>query len=135
MDESSVTQNRRSGRSPVLLSAEIEIEGSAVAVILRNLSSEGALIEGATLPSEGAATTFRRKGLTVKGRIVWVEGRFAGLAFDRQLDREEMLREIPKPRTRVEPSYRRPGLASEPLTDGERHMIQLWLTPSAFRGD
>ncbi|MEA3059061.1 MAG: hypothetical protein QOE50_473, partial [Sphingomonadales bacterium] len=65
----------------------------------------------------------------------WVEGRFAGLAFDRQLDREEMLREIPKPRTRVEPSYRRPGLASEPLTDGERHMIQLWLTPSAFRGD
>ncbi|MEA3079551.1 MAG: hypothetical protein QOF05_959, partial [Sphingomonadales bacterium] len=135
MDESSNTQNRRSGRSPVLLSAEIEIEGAAVAVILRNLSSEGALIEGATLPSEGAATIFRRKGLTVEGRIVWVEGRFAGLAFDRQLDREEMHREIPKPRRRVEPSYRRPGLASEPLTDGERHMIQLWLTPSAFRGD
>ena len=135
MDESSNTQNRRSGRSPVLLSAEIEIEGAAVAVILRNLSSDGALIEGAALPSEGAGTTFRRKGLTVAGRIVWVEGRFAGLAFDRQLDREEMLREIPKPRTRVEPSYRRPGLASEPLTDGERQMIQLWLTPSAFRGD
>lgn len=133
MDESSVTQNRRSGRSPVLLSAKVDVFGAEVAVILRNLSSEGALIEGSELPAEGARTTFRRKELTVTGRIVWVEGRYAGVAFDRRLDREELLRQVPKPRERVEQQFRRPGLSSQPLSEADRKMVQMWATPAALR--
>src|ERR1700741_2918231 len=95
MDASSMSQNRRSDRSPVLLSAKISVDGADVAVILRNLSSEGALMEGADLPAEGATTKFKRHELCVKGRIVWVEGRFAGVAFDRPLEREELLRQAP----------------------------------------
>jgi hypothetical protein len=133
MDQSSVTQNRRSGRSPVLLSAKIDVFGSEVAVVLRNLSSDGALIEGSKLPPEGATTNFRRNELTANGRIVWVEGRFAGLVFDRQLDREELLRHVPKPRQRVEQQFRRPGLASRPLSEADRKMVQLWATPLPFR--
>jgi hypothetical protein len=132
MDESSVTHNRRSNRSPVLLSAKVELDGAEVPVILRNLSSEGALIEGAKLPEEGATTKFRRNELTIKGRIVWVEGRYAGVMFDRQLDREELLRHVPKPRHRPEPQFRRPGLACAPLSEADRKMIQLWGTPGAF---
>lgn len=133
MDQSSVTQNRRSGRSPVLLSAKIEVFGSQSAVVLRNLSSDGALIEGSQLPPEGTTTTFRRNELTISGRIVWVEGRFAGLVFDRQLDREEMLRQVPKPRQRVEQQFRRPGLACQPLSEADRKMVQMWATPLPFR--
>lgn len=133
MDESGVTQNRRSARSPVLLSAKVELDGAEVPVILRNLSSEGALIEGAELPNEGATTKFRRNELTVAGRVVWVEGRYAGVAFDRELDREELLRHVPKPRQRVEPQFRRPGLACAPLTEADRKMIQMWAPPSVFR--
>jgi hypothetical protein len=135
MDESSITQNRRSRRSPVLLSAHLEVFGAEVPVILRNLSSQGALIEGAQLPREGAATTFRRNELTVSGTIVWVEGRYAGVAFDRALNREELLRNVPKPRERVESRYRRPGLACRPLTDAERKMIQMWAVPVPLRED
>lgn len=133
MDQSSVTQNRRSGRSPVLLSAKIDVLGAETAVVLRNLSSQGALIEGSELPPEGASTTFRRNDLTIKGTIVWVEGRFAGLAFDRQLDREELLRHVPKPRQRTEQQFRRPGLACKPLSEADRKMVQMWATPLPFR--
>lgn len=129
MDESSVTHNRRSSRSPVLLSAKVEVNGAEVPVILRNLSSEGALIEGAKLPAEGATTKFHRNDLTVDGRIVWVEGRYAGVAFDRHLDREELLRYVPKPRQRVEQQFRRPGLACTPLSEADRKMIQMWAPP------
>jgi len=133
MDESCNTQNRRSRRSPVLLSAKVDVLGVEVSVILRNLSSDGALIEGEQLPREGATTTFSRKDLTVEGRIAWVEGRFAGLAFDRSLDREELLQHVPAPRQRVDTTFRRPGLASRPISDEERKMIQMWATPTALR--
>ena len=129
MDESSMIQNRRSNRSPVLLSAKVEVNGAEVPVILRNLSSQGALIEGAELPKEGATTRFHRKELTIEGKIVWVEGRYAGMAFDRPLDREELLQHVPKPRQRVEHQFRRPGLACEPLTEADRKMVQMWMSP------
>ncbi|HZU51412.1 MAG TPA: PilZ domain-containing protein [Sphingomicrobium sp.] len=133
MDESSVSQNRRSNRSPVLLSAKIEVGGTEVSVVLRNLSSEGALIEGAELPPEGATTLFHRNELTVEGRIIWVEGRYAGLAFDRQLEREELLRNVPKPRQQVDSQFRRPGLACAPLSETDRKMVQMWAAPRVFR--
>lgn len=133
MDQSSVAQNRKSGRSPVLLSAKIDVDGVQVPVILRNLSAEGALIEGGQLPDEGTTTCFTRNELSVQGRIVWVEGRYAGVAFDRRLEREEMLRQVPQPRQRIESKFRRPGLASRPLSEADRQMIQMWATPAAFR--
>lgn len=135
MDGSSMSHNRRSDRSPVLLSAKISVDGADVSVILRNLSSEGALIEGTDLPAEGATTKFKRHELCVKGRIVWVAGRFAGVAFDRQLEREELLRQVPPKRQRFEPQFRRPGLACRPLTDSERKMLNQWSTPPALRDD
>ena len=128
MDQSSITQNRRSKRSPLLLSAQIEVGGVPASVVVRNLSSEGALIEGANLPSEGTLTTFRRNELTVSGRIVWVQGRLAGIAFDRELEREELLRQVPKPRQKFDAHFRRPGLACQPLSDADRKMLELWAT-------
>jgi len=133
MDQSSLAQNRRSNRSPVLLSAKISAGGTEVPVVLRNLSTEGALIEGADLPVEGSSTVFRRNELTVQGKIVWVEGRYAGVAFDRPLEREELLRQVPRPRQRFEPQYRRPGLTSQPLSENDRRMVELWSTPTALR--
>lgn len=132
MDQSSITQNRRSRRSPVLLSATVEFVGRELPVILRNLSSQGALIEGSQLPPEGALTTFRRKDLVATGQIVWIESRYAGLAFDHPLAREELLRHVPKPRDRVEPQFRRPGLACRPLSEAERKLIQSWATPVPY---
>jgi PilZ domain-containing protein len=130
MDESSITHNRRSRRSPVFLTATIEVAGVPEPVKLRNLSEEGALIEGDRLPLEGSMSCFERKDLRVKSRIIWVEGRYAGVAFDHPLKSEDVLRHVPKPRPLAKLDHRRPGFACRPLTSNERKMIEIWLSTS-----
>jgi hypothetical protein len=131
MDESSMMKNRRSRRSPVLLAATVEAGGKPVSVKLRNLSEEGALIEGEQLPPEGSSTFFERNELRLKSRVVWVHGRYAGVAFDDRLDPEQVLRNVPtrKPKAQLT-DFRRPGLACRPLSDYERRMLERWMTAS-----
>lgn len=130
MDESSMMKNRRSRRSPVLLAATVEVAGQPVAVKLRNLSEEGALIEADRLPLEGSSTWFERNDLRLKSRIVWVQGRFAGVAFDERLNRDDVLRNVPKPKPKAQIDFRRPGLACRPLSSYERRMLESWMTAS-----
>jgi hypothetical protein len=130
MDESNMSQNRKSRRSPVYLAAAVEIAGVAQPVKLRNLSEEGALIESERLPLEGTTTFFERNELRLKSRVVWVEGRYAGIAFARPLRQEEVLRHVPQPRQVTQGDFRRPGLACRPLTAHERTMIEKWMVSS-----
>jgi len=129
MDESSITQNRRSRRSPVLLTATIYVGGVPADVKLRNLSEQGALIESDRLPAEGSETIFERKDLRLKSRVVWVEGRYAGVAFDVPLKREEVLRHVPTPKRKsgIPGEFRRPGFACQPLSEYERQNLERWL--------
>ena len=133
MDESSVTQNRRSNRTPVMLSAKLEMAGQAQDVVLRNLSTGGALVQGKWLPAQGSAVLFVRNELRVQARVSWVEGSYAGIAFECLLDRAEILRQVPKPREKFEPQFRRPRLASRPLSDADRRMVQMWGVPISPR--
>lgn len=130
MDESSMTGHRRERRSPVLLSATIEVDGAPIAVKLRNLSEQGALIEADRLPPEGSPTTFERKGTRCAGRVVWVQGKYAGIAFNEPLKPEEVLRQIPSPRPKQKLDFRRPGFNCRPLTDQERQTLETWLARS-----
>lgn len=110
MDESSSTQNRKSRRSNVLMSASLELSGTSLTVKLRNLSADGALVEGDKLPVEGASILFRKGDLSMPGNVAWVNGRQAGVSFAQKLNPEQLLRHVPVPRPRVAPSFRRPGL-------------------------
>lgn len=127
MDESSFPHSRRSRRSNVLLAASIEVSGSVVPVKLRNLSSQGALIEGEDLPVEGSEILFRRNDLKVKGRVAWLHEDQAGIAFNNLLPQEDVLRNIPKPRPRVQPDFRRPALACRKLTPDEQRLVDSWV--------
>lgn len=132
MNASSSIHNRRTRRSPVLLTASVEVAGEAKSVRLRNLSEDGALIEGECLPEEGSETFFERKELRLKSRVVWVEGRYAGVAFARPLKAEDVLRHIPSPKAKVQIEARRPGLACRPLTSYERRMLERWMAAPSF---
>ena len=123
-------QNRRSRRSPVLLAATVEVAGQTVAVKLRNLSERGALVESDRLPLEGSTTLFERNELRLKSRVVWVQGRYAGLGFDVPLKPEQVLRNVPAPRPKTQMEFRRPGLACRPLSNYERRMLERWMTSS-----
>lgn len=133
MDESSRAQNRRSSRAPVMLTAQLELAGEAQHVILRNLSTGGALVEGKWLPAEGSRVLFARKELKAPARVAWVEGKYAGIAFEFPLDRSEVLRQVPQPKERFEARFRRPGLTSKPLSDADRRMLQMWATAGTVR--
>lgn len=129
MDESDVKNSRRAPRSSVLFAATIQIGGQLVPVKLRNLSQEGALVEADRLPVEGDTTCFQRNDLRLKAQVVWVQGRYAGVAFDERLNPEQVLRHVPKPKTRSQVRFMRPGLACRPLTDRERRMVERWMAP------
>lgn len=121
-------KNRRSRRSPVLLAAAVEVAGAEVPVKLRNLSEQGALIESDRLPMEGSTTVFRRNELRLNSRVVWVQGRYAGVAFEEPLNPEQVLRNVPRPKPRTQVDFKRPGFACRPLSSYERRMVESWMT-------
>ena len=127
MDQSNSPQNRKTRRSNALMSASIELSGKSLAVKLRNLSAEGALVEADMLPVEGASIMFRKGELCVQGRVAWAKTRHAGISFARKLEPEEVLRHVPAPRARVKPDFRRPGLKAISLTDEEIRFGENWL--------
>ena len=77
--------------------------------------------------AEGATTQFSRNELSLNATVVWVQGRYAGIRFERALGSEEVLRYVPAPKQRVTLEFKRPGLACRPLTSYERRMIESWL--------
>ena len=137
MDESAATQNRRSRRSNVLLTATIEVGGRALSVKLRNLSAEGALLEGEQLPIEGTEVQFLRNDLSVAGRVIWANGKHAGIVFHDKLRPDVVLRHIPPPRPRIQQDFRRPGLACVDMSADQRRLIESWFTtaPMARPGE
>ena len=124
MDQSSASQNRKNRRSNVLMSASLELSGTSLPVKLRNLSAEGALVEGEKLPIEGASIQFRKGDLSMAGTVAWVKGRQAGLNFAHKLNPDQLLRHVPAPRPRVTPAFRRPGLKK--FTDGDQSFGDAW---------
>lgn len=138
MDQASAIGNRRSNRSNVLLAASVEASGEVTDVKLRNLSAYGALVVGDSLPEPGSEVLFRRKELSVSGRVAWVRDGHCGIAFDQELQPQDVLRHIPRPAPKAAaPDHRRPGFASRPLTCGEEEYIRQWFysPPKTGLGD
>lgn len=129
-------QNRRHRRSNVMLKATLEMPGASLAVMLRNLSQDGALVEGEDLPEQGSRVLFHRDGLSVPSLVVWSHCSHAGLAFDFPLYPKELLRHVPERQARPAPAIkRRPGLACKPLTAAERALIECWATEGNKLGE
>jgi hypothetical protein len=127
MDQSSVAQNRRSRRANVLLAATVEAACGELSVRLRNMSSDGALIEADELPEKGEQILFRRNDIAVTGRVAWVLDGHAGLSFDSKLDPEVVLRNVPPKKPKIELKFRRPGVTARTLSREEQQFIKLWL--------
>jgi PilZ domain len=119
-------KRRRSPRSKVLLSATLEWQGCTLTVTLRNLSELGALVEAGGQVVPGCRVIFRRKDLHVEGRIAWVRGTLAGIAFEQPLNADVLLQHIPTPVRRAvdESLYRRPGLRTAGLCAEERSWVE-----------
>lgn len=129
MDESSNIQSRRSRRSNLWMAASLEHAGGMTPVTLKNLSADGALIEGDHGLTPGAEIVFRKRDLAVGGRVAWVDDRRAGITFAISLDPDTVLRHVPAPKQRCETVHKRPGFRGS-LSEQERRFGQaLWDRP------
>ncbi len=133
MDESNNPGNRRSRRSNVLLAATLQLGTQSYSVKLRNLSEHGALIEGKDLPIEGSELQFKRNDLSVPGRVAWVNGSHAGIAFSRALSTQDVLQNIPQPKPRVHADYKRPGFQPRALSAQEQAAMEHWMSLMAMK--
>ena len=126
-------QKRRSPRSNLLMAASLEYAGAMIAVRLRNLSADGALVEGDHGLSPGAEIVFHKNDLAVAGRVAWVAERRAGIAFAASLEPETVLRHVPAPKALQEEAYKkRPGFRGT-MSAAERRLAEdLWGQPFPF---
>jgi hypothetical protein len=127
MDETDISQNRRARRSHVLMAASIEAAGVTTTVKLRNLSAEGALVEGSELPAIDSPVIFHKKELKLAGHVAWAADGRAGIAFDTRLDPEAVLRHVPTTKPQAKLDFRRPRLRAGELSSGERKIAQEWI--------
>lgn len=122
-----MNQNRRSRRSNVLLTATIEIQGEKLSVKLRNLSAEGALVEAPVLPAADSQIMFHRNDLSVRGKVAWVSGNHAGIAFNRALEPDQVLRHVPQPKAKAQLEFKRPGFNVRELSPAQRKQFERWM--------
>jgi hypothetical protein len=132
------SKKRRSRRDNVLLSASLDLPDRSQPARLRNLSEDGALVEGVGMIDRDSDLLFRRNEIEVPARVVWVRGPFAGIAFDERLDRTVVLRHVPASARRADPPpprlFKRPGLTTHQMSPEEKKWIDQWAHTSGPRG-
>ena len=72
---------RSDPRSHVFLMAVLSTAATSCAVRVRNLSPQGALLEGSDLPAEKRNVWLKRGILATEGQIAWSKGRQCGIRF------------------------------------------------------
>jgi hypothetical protein len=80
------TDHRSQGRSNVFLSASLIVGAVPLPVRVRNMSRTGALLDGGSLPPEGARVRLVRGELSAEGEIAWQREGHAGIRFTGEVE-------------------------------------------------
>lgn len=122
---------RRSARAKVLLTAELECEGTRIPVRVANLSAHGALILGEPYFHEDQPVTFRCSGLAAEGWLAWVQPPYAGINFNKPIEPKDILPKARGDSTLVIKDtrtldFRRPGFRGNQMSQEERQIVEQW---------
>jgi hypothetical protein len=103
---------RAKPRRRVMLTARLATPVGNERVRLRDVSANGARIEGDNLPPHGTPVQLTRGTFSVFGLMVWHEGEAGGVEFDEPLDEARLLEALKglSAGPNVPEPYRRPGL-------------------------
>lgn len=82
---------RQEQRTSIFVMATLYADSGSWPVKVRDLSSGGALVEGAVLPLPGSQVRLGRGALNVIGEIMWCRGGRAGLQFEASLSVDDWL--------------------------------------------
>jgi hypothetical protein len=78
-------------RMRVLLAARLVTKFNDRPVTIRDISNEGAMIEGGVVPSEGTLVVLQRGWIEVFATVAWSDGRKCGLNFETVLNDDDFL--------------------------------------------
>jgi hypothetical protein len=78
--------HRSQGRSNVFLSATLIVGAVPLPVRVRNMSRNGALMDGVSLPPQGARVRLVRGELSAEGEIAWQREGHAGIRFTGEVE-------------------------------------------------
>ena len=131
MDDGGSEQKRRARRAKLLMAAWIEHDGGTLSVTLRDLSADGALIEGDHGLRPGSAVVLRKNELAVAGQVAWAKGRRLGIAFASSLPVETVQRHLRAPKVigRDPIIKKRPGFRGRLTAEERRIAEELWGGP------
>ncbi len=73
------------------MAATLSVGSDSFPVKVRDLSSDGGLIEGVVLPISGTIVRLSRGSLAVTGEVIWCRGGRAGVRFESSLSVAEWL--------------------------------------------
>ena len=114
---------RAGERHRTLLCATIATTTNQYPIKLRDLSADGAMIEGDRIPHPGTDILIRRGALEMLATVIWVKDHRAGLKFEESLSDGEVWGQInPPPPTSVaaDPAVYRPGFHGDQVKAEER---------------
>ena len=94
---------RASPRYTVLLNARVVTAAGTLHVTIRDLSLEGAMVQGAIAPKVGCRLLLHRRSLVVPATVAWQNGNRAGLRFEQPLSEQELYREVDRARCVSQP--------------------------------
>lgn len=123
---------RRAARSNVLLAATLETQTSLPQPVrVANLSASGALIFAAAPPLQDQKIVLVCGTSKIPGHIAWTGDQHAGIAFDAEIDPNDVLPRRAQTTTMVvkderEADFRRPGFRGNQLSAEERQMLEEW---------
>ena len=89
--------NRAEGRANVFLGAVLDSGTGSVPVRVRNISPNGALIEGPILPTPGAKVRLVRGTLRASGTLAWEAQNHGGVSFAEPIDVQAWVQRIGHP--------------------------------------
>jgi hypothetical protein len=108
-------EGRQHDRTHMFVAATLYSGAGSCPVQIRNMSLNGALIDGAVLPERGVSATLKRGSMAAASRIVWRAGRKAGIAFDASVHVADwMTRNPPTHQARVDEMVREIRAESSP---------------------
>lgn len=110
-------EGRQHDRTHMFVAASLYSNAGTCPVHIRNMSLNGALVEGAILPERDSPVTLRRGSLEIAAKVVWAAGRKAGVAFGAPVQVADwMSRNAPTHQARIDDIVR--GIRSG-IGDGE----------------
>jgi hypothetical protein len=85
-------ERRLQARSNFFLSATLVSGGNSIPVRIRNLSADGALIDGSALPDVGCHLRLSRGTLAATGELMWRDKSYGGVRFVGRIDVDAWVR-------------------------------------------